>query len=263
MVRPVYFVVVAATALLSAVVCHVGAAAVGDVLPYGGTATTKALGQAAAVACNANIGDSYAVVKRFQGNVTLNCNTCVRAVCHSGLCGGSATPVILRIVDDCPTCEDEGLDMAPATLQTMSGSSVPGLYAIRWEFVNCPATPGRAPPTYEAGVVEPATASTNPVSILQANEKDVDRTRRQEPAAADHKLVITEAESSDDAKKSSGTSLVIVILVGLVAVGACALAVVFFTVANKKRRSKRGPCTTRSFDTFSSPATAKVSIVKF
>ncbi|CAI5737777.1 unnamed protein product [Hyaloperonospora brassicae] len=242
MVRPVYFVVVAATALLSAVVCHVGAAAVGDVLPYGGTATTKALGQAAAVACNANIGDSYAVVKRFQGN---------------------RPPVILRIVDDCPTCEDEGLDMAPATLQTMSGSSVPGLYAIRWEFVNCPATPGRAPPTYEAGVVEPATASTNPVSILQANEKDVDRTRRQEPAAADHKLLIAEAESSDDAKKSSGTSLVIVILVGLVAVGACALAVVFFTVANKKRRSKRGPCTTRSFDTFSSPATAKVSIVKF
>uniref|UniRef100_M4BG12 Expansin-like EG45 domain-containing protein n=1 Tax=Hyaloperonospora arabidopsidis (strain Emoy2) TaxID=559515 RepID=M4BG12_HYAAE len=253
MVRP--FLLAVATALFPAVVYPVGNVATG-IVSYDGTGSAKGLGQAAVGACNSNIGDDYAVVNPLQWNVTDTCNTCVQVFCNDARCA-STGPVVLHAVDKSPDCLENGLDMSSEALKKLTGSNEAASFTIRWEFVTCPTTTDKSKPEtpYKAGNVEPAKGSTKAVSILQETDKNVDKT-------SNHQLVVTKVESTDDAR-SFGTSPFFVVFAVLVAVCAFALVMVLLTVIRKKRRGKHSVCTTRSFDTFNSPANTKSSIVKF
>jgi len=254
MVRPCLLVV--ATALFPAVAVTAG------VVSYDGAASTKALGKAAAGACNSNIGDDYAVVNPRQWNVSDTCNTCVQVFCNDARCASTGS-VVLHVVDKSPDCLENGLDMSSEALKKLTGSTEAASFTIRWGFVTCPTTTDKSKPEtpYKAGNVEPAKASTNAVSILQTTDKGVDKTPTQ-PGESDQKLVITKFESADGTG-SSGSSPFFVVLAVLIAVCAFALVMVVAAVIRKKRLGKKTVCTTRSFDTFSSPAHTKSSIVKF
>lgn len=230
---------------------------------YTGDGTANAVGQTAAGTCNSGIGDNYAALNSDQWNSTLNCSKCVEVVCDDDRCSDTTSPVTVYIVDKCTECEDEGLDLSPAVFKKLTGSD-PTRYTIKWEFVTCPENSfstlkSGGGNTYEAGKVEAANETPSTVSILQANEEGVEKTSSAQQQDESEKQANTKSDASGGA---SGTSPFIVCLVIAGAVCAVALAAVTFSAKKKKWGGKRDDCVTRSFDTFSSPAQTKATIVK-
>ncbi|CAH0478939.1 unnamed protein product [Peronospora belbahrii] len=234
---------------------------------FTGMGTVNTEGQAAAVACSADIDDNYVTINSNQWNSTQNCGKCVDIVCEDARCTDSAIRVTAFIVDKCTDCQTESLGLSPSVYKTVTGSSDTTPYTIKWQIANCPADAksffvnlkARSGTTYEAGMVEAATDSSSNVSILEENDKEVEKMpTTQEQDKSDG----ANTKSGDDAP---GTSTIVVVLVVLVAVCGVALAVVAFIFSAKKKKEwgkKLDDCMTRSFDTFSSPAQTKATIVK-
>ncbi|OWZ10095.1 hypothetical protein PHMEG_00017109 [Phytophthora megakarya] len=241
--------------LLAAALPAVALAGGANDVYFTGDATANEVGDAAAEACNSGILDNYAAINSDQWNSTQNCNKCIEITCDDDRCKDQTTSVIVHVVGECTDCEDEGLDLAPVVFKKLTGSD-PARYTIKWEFTQCPGNTFnmKSGSTYQAGKVAAADENQKEVKILQANEEGVENQK-------DDSETQQSNTKSGVEQTAKGTSPFIVALGVLAAVCCVALAAVFYKA---KKKHDKGECTTRSFDTFSSPTQnkKKASIVK-
>jgi expansin (peptidoglycan-binding protein) len=122
-------------ALIAALIANVTIAGCPPPYSSSGVATFYDTGTFATGACSVpNVDGVTAAITSARWNNAAHCGECLNVT-------GPLGSTIVRITDECPTCQDSGLDLTTAAFAKIA-DPVDGIVPITWERVDCAVTGG-------------------------------------------------------------------------------------------------------------------------
>lgn len=79
----------------------------------------------------ATIGEKYGAINGSQFGIADYCGVCLEVT-------GSASSSVIQIVDNCPTCVANSLDLTPSVFLEITGDLSVSIAPITWKQVSCP-----------------------------------------------------------------------------------------------------------------------------